>query len=162
MTALANEGSGSLLCVWGMRRPLALSAAPSLSPNSPSLSPALCSAYRCCEAALPSPPGLLNYCQPLACLYCTAKKATPQRQTEREREREREAGCKDRQRERERERGRLDADGQRVCRQSNIVRSEGKRKGRKGWGWIDVDPQPPLIECGKAYVENVFGLCFSV
>jgi len=39
---------------------------------------------------------------------------------------------KDRQRERERERGRLDADGQRVCRQSNIVRSEGKRKGRKG------------------------------
>jgi len=35
-------------------------------------------------------------------------------------------------RERERERGRLDADGQRVCRQSNIVRSEGKRKGRKG------------------------------
>lgn len=79
-------GPGPLLCVWGMCRPLALSAAPSLSPNSPSLSPALCSAYRRCEAALPSPPGLLNYCQPLACLYCTAKKAAPQRQRERERE----------------------------------------------------------------------------
>ncbi|XP_052441675.1 monofunctional C1-tetrahydrofolate synthase, mitochondrial-like [Carassius gibelio] len=33
------------------------------------------------EAALPSPPSLLNYCQPLACLYCAAKRA------------EREAGC---------------------------------------------------------------------
>lgn len=105
-----NGGPGSLSCVWGMRRPLALSAAPSLSLNSPSLSPALCSAYRRCEAALPSPPSLLNYCQPLACLYCAAKRAAPQRQRERERE---------------------DADGERVCRQSNIVRSEGREEGRK-------------------------------
>lgn len=61
-------------------------SAPSLSPDSPSLSSGLCSAYRACEAALPSPHNPLNYCQPVACLYCAAKRATPHKDRERERE----------------------------------------------------------------------------